>query len=269
MKFPLKSRTKKQRVSYKKNDFDIAKTFTERLYKEFGTFIKAVVLFGSVAKRKQKSNDIDLLVILDDVKIKFSDDVVQTYRVILEKIILNTHPKKLHVQSMKFTSFWEYARVGDPVAINVLRYGIALIDTGFFDPLQALLDDGKIRPSQEAVYTYFTMAPASLHKAKQHTLSAIVDMYWAVIDASHAMLMHLGEIPPTPEHVADLLNEKMVKKRLIKKSDAEIMRRFYKLFKEITNRKIKSISGKEYDKLMKEAEYFVAIAKKFLEKNKK
>ncbi|MFH1455701.1 MAG: nucleotidyltransferase domain-containing protein [archaeon] len=268
MKFPVKARQKKDRIKYNKKDFEIARLFTERLYKEFGTFIRAVVLFGSVAKRKQTTQDIDILVVLDDLKIKFSDDVVQTYRVILEKIIANIDPQRLHIQSMKFTSFWEYARVGDPVAINILRYGVALIDTGFFDPLQALLDDGKIRPSKEAVYTYFTMAPASLHKARQHTMSAVVDMYWAVIDASHAMLMELGEIPPTPEHVADLLDMKMVKKGLLKKSDANIMRKFYKLFKDITHRQIKEVKGKDYDKLMKEAEYFVNVAKRFLEKRK-
>jgi len=268
MKFPVKARQKKDRIKYNKKDFEIAKLFTERLYKEFGTFVRAVVLFGSVAKRKQKTQDIDILVVLDDLKIKFSDDVVQTYRVILEKIVANIDPQRLHIQSMKFTSFWEYARVGDPVAINILRYGVALIDTGFFDPMQALLDDGKIRPSKEAVYTYYTMAPASLHKARQHTMSAVVDMYWAVIDASHAMLMDLGEIPPTPEHVADLLDKRMVKKGLLKKSDANIMRKFYKLFKDITHRKVKEVKGKDYDKLMKEAEYFVNVSKRFLEKHR-
>ena len=109
----------------------MAQKFSQRLWKEFGDFIKAIVLFGSTTQQGKERKDVDVLIILDDVRITFSEDIVQTYRVIVEKIVADTDREKLHVQSMKFTSFWEYVRVGDPIAINILRYGIALVDTGF------------------------------------------------------------------------------------------------------------------------------------------
>src|SRR3989344_5436258 len=206
MKFPLHRREKKTAKNYYARDIDTARKFAKIMYKEFGTFISGLILFGSTSSNTTMPHkDIDILIILDDVRIKFTKDLVQTYRIITEKAIAQVDPQRLHVQSMKLTSFWEYVRAGDPVAINVLRYGVSLIDTGFFDPLQVLLDQGRIRPSKESVYTYFTMAPASLNRSRQHILTAVVDLYWAGIDAAHAALMAHGEIPPSPDHVADLI----------------------------------------------------------------
>lgn len=268
MEFKVQQKESKREAEHSAEEFNIARTFAQRVYKEFGPFVKAVVLFGSAIKKKQ-TQDIDILIVLDDVKMKFSNDIVQTYRIIIEKVIAETDPKRLHIQSMKFSSFWEYVRAGDPVAINILRYGLALVDTGFFDPLQKLLDEGRIRPSKEAIYTYFTLAPSSLHKAGQHLLTACVDLYWAVIDSAHAALMSIGEIPPSPNHVADMLREKLVKPKQIKEvtsKHAATMDKFYKLFKDITYRNIKAISGKEYDSYRKEAEWFVKDMQKFIEK---
>jgi uncharacterized protein (UPF0332 family) len=167
---------------------------------------------------------------------------------------------------MKFTSFWEYVRAGDPVATNILRYGVALIDTGFFDPLQSLLDQGKIRPSKESIATYYAMSPASLHRAKQHLLSAGVDLYWAVIDSAHAALMHTGHVPPSPDHVAEIMEKTIIKDGLVSKKSSTIMKEHYKLFKEITNRERNELSGKEYEDYKKKTIYFMKEMEKILRK---
>ena len=252
---------------YLQQDIAIARKFSKLMYKELGTFLKAIVLFGSSVKTPgAKYRDLDILIILDDITVIFSKELVETYRIITQKCIAATDPQRLHIQSMKFTQFWEYVRAGDPVAINVLRSGLALVDTGFFDPLQALLDQGRIRPSEESIYTYFTMAPASLHRSQQHLLTATIDLYWAAIDAAHSALMKVGEIPPSPEHVADLLERRLVKERHIAKKYADVMRKLYNLSKKITHREIKEISGQEYDKYKKLTETFVEGMKKFIEK---
>lgn len=269
MHFNVKERDQKNLSLYLNEDIELARKFAKILYKEFGRFISGLVLFGSAAKNvPNPTRDIDILVILDDVRIRFSKELVETYRIIAEKAIAATDPKRFHVQSMKLTAFWEYVRAGDPVAINILRSGVALIDTGFFDPLQALLDQGRIRPSEESVWTYFTMAPASLHRSEQHLLTATVDLYWATIDAAHAALMIAGEIPPSPDHVADMLESALVKRGYISKKSTTIMRDLYKLFKGITHRDIKMISGKEYDDYHKKAQAFVDEMKYFIEEYK-
>jgi len=272
MDFKIDKRKRKSNLHYPEKEFELARKFSRKLYKEFGNFTKAVVLFGSTVQKPKlaKEADIDILVILDDVSINFSRELVQTYRIVVEKIIADLpEPRRLHVQSMKFSSFWEYVRSGDPVAINILRYGIALIDTGFFDPLQMLLDNGRIRPSHEAMYNYYVMAPASITRAKEHLLSATVDLYWAAVDAAHSALMSYGYIPPTPEHVADMLDTVLVKKGILSKKHSDIMRNNYKIFKNIVHRNIKEVEGKDYDKIKKQTSEFVNEIRKIIEKKKK
>ncbi len=268
MQFRIEKRTRVTDVHFPEKEFNISREFAKRVYQELGTFVKALVLFGSTAKGKlAKEGDIDILIIIDDVSVNLTRELTQTYRIIIEKILADMpDSERLHIQSMKFTSWWEYIRAGDPVAINVLRYGMALIDTGIFDPLQSLLDNGRIRPTKEAIHTYFVMAPASIYRAKDHLLSAIVDLYWASIDAAHAALMSLGEIPPSPEHVADMLDQKMVKKGLLKKKYADTMRRNYITFKRVIHRDLKEVKGSEYDDYRKDTETFVNEIKNFLDK---
>ena len=254
---------------YPEAEFKLAKDFSTKLYNEFGDFIKAIILFGSAAKKKKKIEDIDILVIIDDVRIQFTEEIAQTYRIIAQKIIADIDPKRLHIQSMKFSSFWEYVRAGDPVATNVLRYGIALVDSNFFDPLQLLLDQGRIRPTPESISTYFALAPRSLGDADRHIMKAGIDLYWAVINSAHAALMHYGEVPPSPEHVAEIMRKTLIKDKKISATSAKTMEDMYKLYKDLTNRNKKTFTGKEYDTWKKRVDKFVTEMDKFIRKNKK
>ena len=266
MKIPIKRKENKNLSKYLNEDLQIARKFAKSMHQEFGKFISSMVLFGSAAKHvSNPKRDIDILIILDDTRIQFTQELIQTYRILLEKIIAKTDPKRLHIQSMKLTSFWEYVRAGDPVAINVLRSGVALIDTNVFDPLQALLDQGRIRPTQESIWTYYTLAPASLDRARQHLLSASIDLYWCAVDSAHAALMSVGAIPPSPDHVAEMLQEKLNAPHHVSRRSLKTMRELYALFKGIVHRDIKSVSGKDFDLYKKKAEDFLKEMKDFIE----
>ena len=242
---------------YYKEDIETAYRFANEIYKELGSFLRGVILFGSTARRtKLPSGDIDILVVIDDLVMNMSPEVVEAYRLIVQRAIVRVSTK-IHVTTMRFTSFWEYMRNGDPIAINLLRDGVALIDSGFFDPMQALLKRGRIRPTQESIWTYYTRAPNTLHNSKWHLLQAVIDLYWAVIDSAHAALMKVGEIPPTPEHVADLLEQKLVKRKMLEHKYVLIMRNFYRLMKMVTHREIVEIKGEEFEHYYKIAEDFV------------
>ena len=265
MKFDLPRREHPNLEKYEKHDVNLSYRFANEIYKEMGGLIRGVVIFGSTARKATTpKSDIDILVIIDDLTISLSPEVLEAYRVIVNKTIVRVSTR-LHITTLRFTSFWEYMRNGDPIGINILRDGVALIDSGFFEPLQVLLKKGKIRPTSESIWTYYIRAPNTLHNSKWHLLQATLDLYWAVIDAAHAALMRQGEIPPTPEHVADLLESKLVKKRLLEHKYVTIMRHFYKLMKMITHREIKEIKGEEYDKYYKAAESFVNRMREFVE----
>ena len=77
--------------------------------------------------------------------------------------------------------------------------------------------------------------------------------------------MHVGEVPPSPQHAGDLLEKKLVKEHKLEQKYANTMDKFYKLMKGITHREIKEIKGPEYEKLYKEAEEFVNRMQKFIE----
>ena len=264
MQFKVEEHENPNIKNYPKADFDIAYDFAEKMYKEFGKFVKCVSIFGSTARRDQDSHDIDVLVVVDDLMLNMDQEVVEAYRLITEQIVRDTSTR-LHITSLKFTSFWEYVRAADPVAVNILRDGVAMIDTGFFDPLQALLKQGRIRPTPEAIWSYFSRSPATLHNSKWHVMQAALDLYWAVIDAAHAVLMKMGEVPPSPDHVGDLLEEKLVKRKLLDKRYVTIYNEFYKLSKMILHREIKGLDGQEFDKRFKEAEDFVHTMKALLD----
>jgi len=259
-------------ADYPRQDYETSLKFANKCYKEFGKFVKAIVLFGRSARREpthgKKQGDIDVLVIIDDVSIIITEDLIGAYRVITEKIV-NDVSDRLHITTLKLSSFWEYVRSGDPIAINMLREGVPLLDTGFFDPLQLLLHQGRIRPTAESVWSYFVRAPATLHNSRWHIMQATLDLYWAVIDASHAALMKLGEIPPTPEHAADMLKAKMVKRGLLPSKYVKIMREFYDISRKITHREIQYITSDQYNYYYRRAKEFVDKIKDFIEKPSK
>ena len=254
--------------AYPKSNITIAKKFSKAIYRELGDFISGLILFGSVARTNTKSADIDILIIIDDVALQLTKEIVQTYRIILAKTVSNIAPDKLHIQTMSWTSFWEYVRAGDPVAVNILRDGIPLIDKGFFSPLKTLLYAGRIRPSQESVWTYYSLAPASLERSKARMEMAIIDLYWAMIDSAHAALMSIGEIPTSPSHIAEMIREKLVTPGYVEDEYADIAEELYKVSKKIIHKEKNDFTGQEYDSYKELANKFTDKMKKIIEKRK-
>ena len=268
MEFKIERKGNENYQKYPTEDFKKAQDFANALKKEFETFILSVVLFGSSARRQTtETSDIDVLIITDDTTFVLTEPLIEAYRLTIEKLV----PKislQLHITSMTFTSFWEHVRGSDPVVVNILRDGVPLLDIGFFTPLQQLLQQGRIRPSEESIWRYYGQAPRTLLNSRWHVLQATLDLYWAVIDAAHAALMSRNEVPPTPEHVADMLDRIFVKQRLLDKKYVDMMRHFYKLSKMITHREIREVKGPEYERYFSDADDFVRKMKQLIERGK-
>lgn len=262
--FEFKEKENPNIKNYSREDYKLALHFGAKAYPDFKQFIKGMVLFGASARRNRPSRDVDILVIIDDVSFFVTPQVVQTYR-----LLMHQHVKKIssriHITTLKFSTFWEYVRAADPVVVNILRDGVPLIDTGFFYPLQILLRQGRIRPSQESIWAYYSRAPATLFNAKWHLMQATFDLYWAAIDTTHALLMSLGQVPPSPEHAAQMLKMHVVEKGYLPKDVAKLMDELYKLSKKITHREINTIEPKIYKDLEIRVEKFVKSAKKVID----
>ena len=122
MKFDILKRKNPNIGSYRQEDLKIAYKFAGEVKQELENLVKAVVIFGSTARREKKTikGDIDILVIIDDISTVLTRELTEAYRVVVQKIIMRTSTK-LHVISLRFTSFWEYIKNGDPIGVNLLR----------------------------------------------------------------------------------------------------------------------------------------------------
>ena len=264
MKFAINEKASPVKHRYKEEDIRIATEFAKRVYKELPKLIKAIVVFGSAARSETvKNSDVDILIVIDDVHIILTPEMLETYKIIVDKIMVGVS-QRIHIVTLKFTTFWEYVRAGDPIAINILRDGAALIDSGFFDPLQALLYMGRIRPTPESINSYYSKAPATMFNSKWHILQATIDLYWSAIDASHAALMSQGFIPPSPAHVPDMMESELVKKKHLEKRYVDTMRLLYDVMKKITHREISYVSGAEYDKYRHQAQELIDRMRAFV-----
>jgi len=242
------------------NDEDIALDFATKTYKKFGKMIKAIILFGSAAKQETKpESDIDIVILLDDVSISWDEELIATYREELGKTVQkNPYIRPLHINTVKLSTWWKDLMIGDPVVLNVLRYGEALIDEGgFFTPQKALLQAGKIRPTPEAVYNLLQRVPFHLERARTLILGIIESYYWACVDSAHAALMTINVMPPSPEHVAEMIEEHFVKPKLLNSKYVNIYTEVQSLMKEITHGKGMIVSGKSLDDLKDKTDSFV------------
>lgn len=252
-----------------RNNKQIAMDFATKVHKKFDSVVKATILFGSEAKNEAKStSDIDVIIVIDDVAINWDLELVAWYREELGKIVnASRYSKDLHINTIKLSTWWNDLLHGEPVVINVLRYGEALIDLGgFFNPLKALLLQGKIRSTPEAVYASLQRAPSHLARSKAAEIGAIEGIYWTMVDSAQAMLMTLGKLPPSPEHITKMLKENFVDKKLMSMELVTWYRDIYSLHKSISHGEISEVRGIEIDKWHDRAEKFLSITTKIIDK---
>jgi predicted nucleotidyltransferase len=245
---------------------DLTYKFAKEAHKEFGEIIKALILFGSSARKDATaSSDIDILLIFNDVTITPTDDLVETYKIISEKLIAKTS-RRIHLTTVSYSTFIDQVRIGDPIGINILRDGIAIIDTGFFEPFQVLLRQGKMRPTFEAIWTYYNKAPLTLNNSRRHIMRACEDLYWAVTDAAHAAIMRQGITPTSPKFMPELFEKHLLHAKHFTKKHVKTLKFFIDLNKAITKREIKDLTGSQYETYYLEARSFILDVESFLQK---
>jgi len=267
-KSPKKS-TKKKITTKIKNQFptlrldseyDIAADFSAKVYQKFDKIIKASILFGSSTKGAHTTHsDIDVILIVDDVTIKFDQELTGWYREELGKIIAeNPYKKELHINTVKLSTWWDDLLRGDPIIINIIRYGEPIMDIGgFFTPLKILLQEGKIKPTPEAIYTALQRAPQHLARSKQAELSSIEGVYWAMVDSAHALLISSKILPPSPEGIPLLLKRNFVAKKLLPMKYVSWYQDIYHLHKTIAHGEVSDIKGQDIDMWQDRAEDFI------------
>lgn len=267
-----KKTVKKKKVSSKKNnktlntlglvkDQDIAIDFATKFYKIVGTPIKSIALFGSSTKKTAVAgSDIDIIIIVDDVSVKWDLELTAWYREELGKIIQsNPYKKELHINTVKLSTWWEDVLRGDPTVINILRYGESVLDLGgFFTPLKTLLVQGKIRGTPEAIYSCLERAPRHIARSKLAEVGAVEGIYWSMIDSAHAALISAEVLPASPEYISMDLKTHFVDKGRIKQKHLDAFREVLTLYKRIEHNEVSDLKGVVLDDLQQKAEDFLS-----------
>ena len=239
-----------QRADMRMEDVSKIYDFTAEVVKKFGTFIKAVVVFGSFARKKEKGDsDIDILVIVDDSFAPLDQALYVAYQ--KEMALLVKKFPKFHVNNVTISQFWDSARRGDPLIIQVLRDGIPIVDLGFFSPLKRLLIQGKIRPTDEAVSAALSRAFYNLNGYVSALNGALGALYWAAVEAAHAGVMKFGRVPGSPWEVSRLLRETLLKEGAITEEDIGVYEKAFEYMKKVEKGEMSSVEPQELEELHK------------------
>lgn len=252
---------------------EIAMDFAARVQEKFDRIVKASILFGSQTKNTTTpKSDIDIVLIIDDASIEWDLELIAWYREELGKLIAaKDYGHELHINTVKLTTWWQDLIHGDPVVLNTLRYGEPLIDLGgFFAPLKSLLEKGKIRSTQEAAFMALQRAPAHLVRSKIAEMGAIEGIYWTMVDSAQAALIVAGKMPPSPEHIGDMMKQAFVDTGMISMGYVRAFNDLFAMHKNISHGKVSEVKGAEIDRWQEIAEKFMSemtnLINKMLEK---
>ena len=244
------------------NEHDIAVDFANKIYKHIGTPIKSIILFGSAAKGvTTPKSDIDIVIVIDDASIQWDDELVAWYRQELGKIInQNPYSKPLHINTVRLTTWWQEMMRGEPVVLNIIRWGAPLIDFGgFFNPLKSLLIQGKLKCTPEMIYITLGRAPAHMLRAKVSMFNSLEALYWAFVDSSHSALIAAKQSPPSPEHIPAMMREQLVDRGLLKKKYLDWYKEIYIMTHKMLRGEISDINGATVQEWRERSDEYVRV----------
>jgi len=249
----------------------------EMVLKQFDKYIVAYVAAGSLF-RGEKSNDIDVYIIVDDTDVKKMSryDLKERLRSMIitkgyEASDIAGVKKLFHIQVYILTDFWESVKDAHPVIFTFLRDGVPMYDKGIFMSWKLLLLMGRVRPSPEAIDVQMDMGEKFIDRAKKTLLRiAMEDLYYAALNPSQAALMLYGVSPPTPKETYTLMRDIFVKKeKLLEVRYVTILERSVKFFKDIEHGKILEVSGTQIDRYIRDIELYLKRIRKLFDQIEK
>lgn len=255
-----KDKMKRMREKSRERRFESVEKFSDELNEKLGDKVKVVAVWGSVPQAEHGvDSDIDTLVILDDTKLK-SDVPKDAKKKIRRKVtsLADEVDDRITIQYFPFlTEFWDSLRKGEPLAIEAVRNGEPVYDTGIFMPAKRLLQRGKISGTQESVKKRLKLAATGYKKAEKNMKSSIPHKLEQVVaNAGQAPIMLVGKTPPGKEKVPDVLEEMFVEKDMLKQEVVDDAREIVE-FADIGEKNPKDVTGEALDRHLEKTDSFV------------
>jgi|TARA_B100002003_G_C14146263_1_gene551148 uncharacterized protein (UPF0332 family)/predicted nucleotidyltransferase len=246
----------------------VAEIHKSLVLQKFEKYVVSYVIGGSLIRGKAiKTSDVDVFLIINDTDVKRMPRLELKerlrgiiYQYVAEAGALAGVQNKLSPQVWLLTDFWESVKDAHPLMLTFIRDGVPIYDRGTFMPWKRLLQMGKLKPSPEAIDMYMSTGDQTIKRAKRTMLDIVIqDIYYSVLTPSQGLLMLYGLSPPTPkETVADMKKIFVDKEKLLEKKYVDILEEIViKYFKGYEHEKIKEVSGKEIDRLLKNTEDYI------------
>ncbi|MFB6203028.1 MAG: nucleotidyltransferase domain-containing protein [Candidatus Nanohaloarchaea archaeon] len=255
-----KDKMKEMRKKSQERRMEAVEEFSEKLQEKLGDKVIVVAVWGSVSKAEHDvESDIDTLVVLDDTKLQndVPDSTKKKIRRKVTKLAKDTD-ERITIQYFPFlTEFWDSLRQGEPLAIEAVRNGEPVYDTGVFMPAKRLLDRGKIAGTQESVKKRLNLAASGFKKAENNLRSSIPHKLEQVMaNAGQAPIMLTGKAPPGKEKVPELLEEMFVEEDMLEEEYVEKARDIYE-FGDRGEKNPEEVTGEEVEEYLDRTDDFV------------
>jgi len=245
----------------------VAEIHKSLVLQKFEKYVVSYVIGGSLVRGEAvKTSDVDVFVIINDTDVKRMPrlELLERLRGIIYQYVgeasrLAGVKNKLEPQIYLLTDFWEAVKDAHPVMFTFIRDGIPLYDRGTFMPWKALLKMGKLKPSPEAIDLFMSGGDKVVQRSKKILLSEVfVNIFWGITTPAQALLMLNGCPPPNAkkELVRDFKKE-FYDTKMIEKKYIDFLDKVVNTWRDYEHEKIKEISGKEIDKLLKDTENYL------------
>lgn len=241
----------------------VAQIHKSLVLKKFEKYVYSYVIGGSLVRGEAiKTSDVDIYIIIDDTDVKRMPrlELKEKLRNIIYSYVMQAGElagvkNKLSPQVYLLTEFWEGVKDANPIFYTFLRDGIPIYDRGGFLPWKLLLKMGKIKPSPESIDMFMSMGDKTQDMVKRRLMDIVMgDIYYGILTPSQALLMLYGVPPTNPrETVSEMKKIFVDKEKMLEKKYVDILEEIViKYFKGYEHGKVKEVSGKEVDKLMKD-----------------
>lgn len=258
----------------------VAQIHKSLVLKKFEKYVYSYVVGGSLVRGEViPTSDVDVYIIIDDTDVKRMPrlELKEKLRNIIHSYVMQAGElagvkNKLSPQVYLLTEFWEGVKDANPIFYTFLRDGVPFYDRGGFLPWKLLLKMGKIKPTPESIDMFMASGDKTKDLANRRLMDIVMgDIYWGVITPSQAMLMLYG-LPPTNvyETVSEMKRIFVEKEKLLDKKHWAILEEIaIKYYKGYEHGKVKSVTGKEVDKLLKDSEEYLKRLKQLREELEK
>ncbi len=245
----------------------VAEIHKSLVLQKFERYVVSYVIGGSLVRGEaSKDSDVDVFVVINDTDVKRMPRLELKerlrgiiYQYVAEASSLAGVKNKLEPQIYLLTDFWEAVKDAHPVIFTFIRDGVPLYDRGTFMPWKTLLKMGKLKPSPEAIDMFMSMGDKVVSRSKKILLSDVfTNIFWGITTPAQALLMLNGLPPPNAkkELVSDFKRE-FYNKKMIEKKYIDFMEKIVNIWRDYEHEKIKEISGKEIDKLLKDTQDYL------------